>query len=651
VKSFIQIIISCILSSSGVFVAAQSPASLNDSASFFLDRSKPEKAKRLLEKNLSDAKGLDLIRTKFLLGEVHEFQGYSVKALRAFHEVQRLANKTKDVAMSASIHNGIAGALINLGNYDSVLWHLEKAATYDSSGYNGVTNILTRARYWQAKNQPANALKYYQAAERKAIDLNLRKEQAIALSGMASALFSQDPGMQRVLRYLKEANAIADSILHPNIIARNYVRMANASMVLSNTLDAAVYLDKAKKIIDLTNNLPVKSYLLASLSILKSEQGDIKSALEYALEPAKIKRELEQPKQLQNDLLNISEYQMSLKQYNDAYKTITEGIQVSSSINDYVYLHYFHDRFARLDTITGNYKSAYFHLLQSMAFKDSTVSFQRMHAVDELQEKYEAEKREKVIAEKELVIEHQKFTMALVSGAAIMVLLISAFIFLVIRNQHNLRLQKEKELQHYLRLQTIVNTQEEVQQSIARDIHDGLVQLMGAAKLSLASIPSGSVASAFPSISKASQIIDEACVEARQISHQLLPYSLLKDGLVSAMEDLLEKSFSDYEFIKNTTLANFPPEKAIHIYRIAQEIINNVIKHAEADKMIVEVSEQDGSLIITFRDNGKGFSPDTIQRGAGLLNIQTRAELIGAKLNTESIPGKGTSFTLTVSHV
>lgn len=620
-----------------------------DSIEFYLETSQPVKARRLYERiaqrNIS---GQDRIETLLLLGEIEEFEGYSSRALSAFRKARGLAadNTQQSLLMHSLI--GIATARVNMGMYDSALLFLDQALQIDSGSVLAINALLTRARYWQTQNQADKALKDFHKAVDKAQSAGLRKQEALAYSGMASVLFSLDPSMQKVIRYLDQANRTLDSARHANILARNYTRRANAAMVLSNLNDAIFYLGKAKRIIDITGNLPVKSYMMGSFSILKAEQGDIQGALDYSKEPAQIKKELGLLYQLQNDLLNISEFQMNLKKYNEAYQTIKDGIATSTTLKDYVYLQYFYDRYSRVDSLTGNMSGAYSNMKKSMAFKDSTISVQQMKAVAEMQEKFEAEQREKLLAEKELVIERQKYSISLMAGAALTLVLVGVVILVILKNKHRLRLQFEKQRHHQLQLQTIVNTQEEVQQSIARDIHDGLVQMMGAAKLSLASISiAGENSKIRESISKASQIMDDACNEARQISHQLLPYSLMKDGLPSAIEDLLRKSFHHYEFPK-ANVSKMNADKAIHIYRIAQEVVNNIIKHAEATHVWVELKSTSTATTISFRDNGKGYDPNMASNGAGTLNIQTRAELIGATLHVDSAPARGTFIRLTV---
>jgi two-component system, NarL family, sensor kinase len=461
--------------------------------------------------------------------------------------------------------------------------------------------------------------------------------------------FSLEPNMKRVVSLLNEAITLCDSIRHADIIARNCARMANANMVLGNIDRAEAYLMRAKNITDITHNMPVESYVLSSIAILRSEQGNIEESVRIASEPIRMKREMGQVKALQNDLLNLAEWQMHLKRYDVANKTIREGIATSAGLKDYVYLHYYYRHLSTLDSLTGKFSDAYSHLKKAMSFKDSTVALQNAKAVNEIREKYETEQREKLLAEKELQIQEQRGRLIII--LALTVILVLAFIvaLLVTRNRHKLRLALEKQEQNKLRLQTIIKTQEEVQQDIARDIHDGLVQMMGAAKLSLQAIrPGDEVKSLLEKTSRASAIIDDACMEARNISHQLLPYSLMREGFSSALRELIESSFATYSFEGQDNL-ELEQEVAVNLYRISQEIINNISKHAEASFVKVTVRTTLESLSLTFEDNGKGFDPMKVRKGAGLVNIMTRAEVIGAVVDISSQPSKGTTTNITVS--
>jgi two-component system, NarL family, sensor kinase len=617
----------------------------NDSAQLQLDHGQVAKAKIWLEKiafELPGPENAEQARAHRIKGDMQEAEGFFRNADASYRQSLKIASSIAEPALQARAINGIASTAIALAKYDSVQYLLQKTLALDSSRANQVAHHLLAGRFWQTQNQYDKALPFFQQANDKAKLLGDRRQRALALSGMAGIYFSQEPDMKRTLSLFSEAVSLLDSSRHANVIARTYARMANANMVLGNGQEAERYLMRAKKITDLSGNLPVKSYVLSSLAILKSEQGKIKEAAEFAEEPLRIKRELGQLAQLQNDLLNLSEWYMYLKKFTQARNTLTEGLATSTALKDVVYLQYFHERLAQLDSITGNYQDAYSHLKRASVYKDSAVSLKRIQTVEQLREQYETEQKEKIIAEKELEIQNHRYQQAIVIGASGLAVLILVVVLVMIRNRHRIKLEKEKQRQHHLRLQTIVHTQEEVQQSIARDIHDGLVQIMGAAKLSLQTIsPQSEKATILNRVQEASAIMDDACTEARQISHQLLPYSLMKDGLVPALEELLRKSFNSFDFNKPVEVNRLGGDVEINLYRIAQELVNNTLRHAEASHVIVDLSMERDTVNFSYRDDGKGFSINAAARGVGLTNIVTRATLIGGTAEIVSQPGKG----------
>src|SRR5690606_7229772 len=127
---------------------------------------------------------------------------------------------------------------------------------------------------------------------------------------------------------------------------------------------------------------------------------------------------------------------------------------------------------------------------------------------------------------------------------------------------------------------------------------------------------------------KLTQIIDEACTEVRNISHQMMPKALQEKGLVDALNDMLEKSLgmTDIKYtFENFNVAGKRFEKHIEIglFRIAQELVNNIIKHSEAHHVDVQLNLLKSHLILLVVDNGKGFTFDSQKDGIGLMNIKT----------------------------
>jgi two-component system NarL family sensor kinase len=620
----------------------------NDSARYYLDLSQSAKSNSVLQKSLtlksSDEK--ENARAYLLLGESNEADGYVFEANKNYRLAYQTAKTISDKFLLTSVLNGIASSLIGLDEIDSVEFYCHTSFQLDSiSDENRIANCLLLGRYWQSKNQNDKAFKQFQLAVELAKNNGDKKSHGFALAGLASVYFNQYSDMNQARDYYHQALAVLDSGKHANQIARIYTRIANTYMVDNNGVQARNYLTRAKRIIDVSNNLPVKSYVLASLAILKTEEGDIKEVIRYAEEALAIKRQLGQRRQLQNDLLNLSEWYLQVKEYTKARKMLTEAMALARELNDVVYLHYFYETTALLDSLTGNTASAYSNLKKAMFFKDSTYTIRKIKAVEEIKEKYENEQKEKTIAEKELIIQSQKYQQSVIVGVAVITILILLLILLWIWTQQKIKLQRQQEHQNRIRLQTIVHTQEEVQQSIARDLHDGLVQVLGAAKMSLQAVNiNGDKELVHQRIKDASVIIDEACSEARNISHQILPYSLMKDGLLPAIEELLRKNLPGikYKFEFENVEKRFHQDVEINFYRIAQELIQNILKHSEATFVKIRFHEKNNFLVLDLADNGKGFDKNSDNDGVGLTNIKTRAELINASVLVDTNPETGT---------
>lgn len=567
-------------------------------------------------------------------GKQLEEAGYLSKALLAYTKA-RVGN-SKAAALS-----GMASILTATGVYDSVTSYLGQSRALDSSPASLVINYQAEAKYWQSQNQYDQALASLQLAKDNAEKVGDNKSLAIILSSLGSIYFTHSPDKSIARNYYLQSLELCDSVKHYNIMARNYGRLANVAMNLNDGPTARKYLERALKISRLSDNLPIKAYIASSWAIFYFGEQQYDKGLEFQQEAIDTRRKLGQVRSLQNDLLNISELYTTLKMYDKAEQSIKEGMDISNSLHDIIYLKYFYERTAALDSLRGNYKSAFKNYRLAMKYKDSTFSAQHLRDVREIQEKYEAEQKEKIIAEKELEIEHQRYRYAVVLGTATATIMGLLVVLIVRRNRY-------RKQRNHLRLQTIVKTQEEVQQRIARDLHDGLVQVLGAAKMSLQAIgPETDKSTVQKQVRNASGIIDEAVNEARSISHEALPYSLLKDGLVSALDELFARSLASYKFDRSFDVT-VSDQVAINVYRIVQELVNNVKKHAPAAHVAVSLQIAAKEIRLYFVDNGPGYDTRVASDGAGLSNIRTRAELLGGSILLRSKVGRGTQAELTV---
>ena len=142
-------------------------------------------------------------------------------------------------------------------------------------------------------------------------------------------------------------------------------------------------------------------------------------------------------------------------------------------------------------------------------------------------------------------------------------------------------------------------------------------------------------------------LIDESFKEVRLVSHQMMPNILLKSGLAKAIADFIDKI--DQRVLKvqlHTEGLNERIHENIEIvlYRVLQECVNNVIKHAGATHLDISLIHDQDGISVTIEDNGKGFLIDEItdQAGLGLKNMKARVEYLKGEIDFDSTPGKGT---------
>ena len=203
-------------------------------------------------------------------------------------------------------------------------------------------------------------------------------------------------------------------------------------------------------------------------------------------------------------------------------------------------------------------------------------------------------------------------------------------------------------------LEETVQAQENERQRIARDVHDGLNQLLIGALLELTSgqrrIELGQLEAARESLESSQAILRSVETEIRRVVHDLHPPMLEGLGLPAAIRRLCEQ-FEGYSGVACRTFvdgepARMPGHAEITVYRIAQEALHNVLVHARAAKVEVDLLFDSEGLRLEVRDDGIGFDPAFVRSAPnghiGMISMRQRAESLGGELQYESSPGSGT---------
>jgi signal transduction histidine kinase len=205
-------------------------------------------------------------------------------------------------------------------------------------------------------------------------------------------------------------------------------------------------------------------------------------------------------------------------------------------------------------------------------------------------------------------------------------------------------------------LKAVVAGTDAERERIARELHDGIGQQITGLKFRLEDIAGrvgGSDQGAGERVREALAITEDAGRDVRELAHGMMPRALGTLGLAPAMQDMLAKAFGRtgirWSFDHLGVDGRFAPELEVGVYRIAQELTGNVLKHARAQEVQVQLLRNKGHLVLMVTDDGAGFDPDRLSGdGMGLAGMRDRARLLGGTLQFESAPGQGTSTTLRI---
>ncbi len=300
-----------------------------------------------------------------------------------------------------------------------------------------------------------------------------------------------------------------------------------------------------------------------------------------------------------------------------------------------------------------DYKKAYIFLNKSYDLKFKLTNEQLAENIAEVEARYNlAVEEQKTEEEKGKTFRAQ----VLFGGMALITLIFVVFAF-IFYNNYKLKEQNRLE-QIHSNLQTkiinaTIDAKEKERKSIAEILHDSVSALLSSANLHLQASKTQLNSHVPIEITKAQEIVNEASVKIRDLSHELISSVLLKFGLAFAVHDLCEKySNSEIQFISDDNgIKRYNQEFEIKIYNIIEELINNILKHSGAKNASINLIERNGEkLLIQIIDDGKGFDLKTARRkdGLGLSHIEARIKIMQGVFNINSKKGEGTSIFISV---
>lgn len=322
---------------------------------------------------------------------------------------------------------------------------------------------------------------------------------------------------------------------------------------------------------------------------------------------------------------------------------------------------------AEIEQQSGNYKQASAYFSKVLILTDSLFTVQTSEKVAEVEAKYQNEKKQSEILQLEkdkkiqvLSIKQKSILNYILAGSVVALLIVGFLGYRNLRHRHQLakqqdqlqqqrisELEKDKQL---VAVDSMLKGQEVERSRLAKDLHDGLGGLLSGVKFSLSNMKDNLIITPdnMAVFERSLDMIDTSIKELRRVAHNMMPEMLTKFGLDEALKEYCNTiNATNLLSLKYQSMGmdiRIEKSSEIIIYRIIQELLNNIMKHAAAKEAFVQLVKEPNRLNIVVEDNGRGFDTALLKnnKGAGITSIQSRVDYLKGQLDIHSEAGKGT---------
>jgi signal transduction histidine kinase len=511
----------------------------------------------------------------------------------------------------------------------------------------GADNFYSALNELEKSNDPDQSLRVHIYTNLGSINIQLSQYS----KGMSYLLIGEE-----IARKEKMDNELAVLLVNKGA----YYLQVHQPDIAENCLLEALNIGKAK------NDTDQLTWVNLQLGSLFTETGRYDKAISYLESVLTITKNRSNHYDVYFDAVNkIGSALFHLGKYKQAEALIVPELKEAAKLNLKDCSVDGYSTLINIYKATGQYKKALECMDSILVLKDSLTSAQKARDVNQIEIKYKTAEKDKVIAQNQLLIAQQKNVIEQknsklaeknvwilsVCGGIMLVLLVSTLFY---RNAvHNQRMQAVQitALQQENKigiLRAAVQGEDNERSRLARELHDGIGGMLSAAMMRIRAIPhENQEIKQIPAYREALGILTEMGDEIRKTAHNLMPEVLLKQNLPEAIQaycnNLQNEKAPDIDFQYYGLFDNLPENFKLNVYRIVQELLKNVLQHAGATQVLVQLMEDENLLTVTVEDDGKGFDLQAEKNGIGLHNIETRVNTLDGQLTIESKPGKGTT--------
>jgi signal transduction histidine kinase len=477
-----------------------------------------------------------------------------------------------------------------------------------------------------------------------------------AYNSMGVMLFNQEQ-YDKGLLYFKKAMQVAKEIKDTSNLVSALFGISNCLSKTNKFEEAEVYSKESLQVATLSRKNHDLCVANTSCSELYLKWKKAQPAIQYA---EKILYYAKATNHVQYQLIgfiNLGQAYVLAKETRKAIYYLNSALQLGHEKEVVLQLDDIYKGLSDAYALQGDHERSLDYYKKYIAYKDSSINEKNNKNIAELEIKYQTVQKEKALSQQQLQLSqkevqlHRSQQAIVFSVAATLVaLLVALLVFLHYRNKRRLHqqqlqaIQREKELQL---LQATLEGEEKERSRIAKDLHDGVAGMLAAAKMQLGSlsIKNKELVDATEFV-QAVKLLDDSCQEVRSTSHNLMPEILMQHGLSEAVRrycrNISNAHVLQVQFAAYGTIDRFVISFELTVYRIVQELLNNIVKHSRATTASVQLSVQEDFLSITIEDNGVGFDKaKSIHSGTGLDSLQRRIQAMNGTLEIDAQQEQG----------
>jgi two-component system, NarL family, sensor kinase len=607
-----------------------------------------------LRQEINDVSGIAMSYNNigFIYKDLGDYEKAVSNFLFALQEFEKLGNRPA----LAITYGYLCAVSIRQKNFDNALNYQSKAyeiqkALNDKNGM--AISLQYFANISAEQKQYEKALEYYFKAKDLYTEAKDLRQLGLVNASIAE-LYSRQQMHDKAVPFYTESIDIHQKTANNRSLASIYLSAASSLIETKNLATARKMIDSAIVLTQKTNNKEHQKSIYEVETKYHEASGEYKQALQFAskynaqkdilLSEANIKALTDMQVKYETEK---KEQQIVLLNKDNAIKALE--IQNQQLLIQKNLFELTQNRLAlsEADLQIANNKLQIQNQNETILRQQLDAS-EKAKNIQALQKQSEIQKLE--ILNRQLQLNRRNVLVGFLGAVLLLIVLLGFSYYRRYRLKQEAKMQAAIMKQQELATRSVIEAEEAERQRIAKDLHDGVGQMMSAAKMNLSAYES-KLAFTDPesklAFEKILSLVDESCKEVRAVSHNMMPNALLKNNLASAIREFINKL--DHDALKVHLYTEGLDQRLDSnietvLYRVIQECVNNVIKHSGANMLDLSVIRDGDGISTTIEDNGKGFDTSDKNKfeGIGLKNIQSRVEYLKGTVDFNSQPGKGT---------